>query len=93
MRLIPVFPFWLVNFAGALVGMRLLPYALATLLGISRRRDVRRSRRGTGRRARLGRPAGCRRDLRAALLAPLAGLAVLALLPVLWRRFRKGSHA
>ena len=30
----PVFPFWLVNLAAALSGMRLVPYAAATVLGI-----------------------------------------------------------
>ena len=33
-RLVPAFPFWLVNLAAALSGMRLLPYAAATVLGI-----------------------------------------------------------
>ncbi len=33
-RLIPVLPFWLVNLAGALADMRLVPFAAATLLGI-----------------------------------------------------------
>src|SRR6185436_10443993 len=32
-RLVPIFPFWLVNLAAALSGMRLLPYAAATLIG------------------------------------------------------------
>ena len=30
----PAFPFWLVNLAAALSGMRLLPYAAATVLGV-----------------------------------------------------------
>ncbi|WP_261971549.1 TVP38/TMEM64 family protein [Prosthecodimorpha staleyi] len=34
LRLVPVFPFWLVNLAPAILGMRLAPYALATFLGI-----------------------------------------------------------
>ncbi len=33
-RLVPAFPFWLVNLAAALSGMRLLPYVSATVLGI-----------------------------------------------------------
>ncbi len=33
-RFIPLFPFWLVNLAPALFGMKLVPYAVATLLGI-----------------------------------------------------------
>ncbi|HEY8564200.1 MAG TPA: VTT domain-containing protein [Beijerinckiaceae bacterium] len=34
LRLIPLFPFWLVNLAAGLVGMRLLTFAGATLAGI-----------------------------------------------------------
>lgn len=34
LRLVPVFPFWLVNLAAALFGMRLLPYVAATTVGI-----------------------------------------------------------
>lgn len=34
LRLVPVFPFWLVNLAPALLGMRLGPYLLGTLVGI-----------------------------------------------------------
>jgi uncharacterized membrane protein YdjX (TVP38/TMEM64 family) len=34
-RLIPAFPFWLVNLAAALCGMRLAPFAAATFLGIA----------------------------------------------------------
>jgi uncharacterized membrane protein YdjX (TVP38/TMEM64 family) len=33
-RLVPVFPFWLVNLVPALVGVRLPTYVLATFLGI-----------------------------------------------------------
>ena len=34
LRLVPAFPFWLVNIVPALLGMRLGPYAVATLIGI-----------------------------------------------------------
>src|SRR5439155_801084 len=34
LRLVPIFPFWLVNLVPALVGMRLRSYMLATFLGI-----------------------------------------------------------
>lgn len=34
LRLVPAFPFWLVNLAPALLGMRLGPYILGTFLGI-----------------------------------------------------------
>lgn len=34
LRLVPLFPFWVVNLAAALFGMRLIPYAAATAIGI-----------------------------------------------------------
>ena len=34
LRLVPIFPFWLVNLAPALLGVSLSTYALATLIGI-----------------------------------------------------------
>jgi uncharacterized membrane protein YdjX (TVP38/TMEM64 family) len=34
LRLVPVFPFWLVNLVSALCGVRLAPFAAATVLGI-----------------------------------------------------------
>jgi len=93
-RLIPAFPFWLVNIACALVGMRLLPYAAATLLGIFPAAVIFATL-GAGLAGVLA--SGAQPDVDVIfsprILAPLAGLAVLALLPVLWRRFRKGSHA
>ena len=55
-RLVPAFPFWLVNLAAALSGMRLLPYAAATVIGIMPatfvyRLDRRRPRRACWRPA------------------------------------------
>jgi uncharacterized membrane protein YdjX (TVP38/TMEM64 family) len=34
LRLVPIFPFWLVNLVAALSGMRLAPFAAATVIGI-----------------------------------------------------------
>lgn len=34
LRLTPIFPFWVINIVPALLNMRLLPYTLATFLGI-----------------------------------------------------------
>jgi uncharacterized membrane protein YdjX (TVP38/TMEM64 family) len=93
-RLIPAFPFWLVNLAPALVGMRLPPYAAATLLGVIPAALVFASV-GAGLGGVLA--AGGQPDLAVMfsprILLPLAGLAALSLLPVLWRRWRHGAHA
>lgn len=87
LRLVPLFPFWLVNLAPALVGMRLAPFALGTALGIVPGTAV-----FAGLGAGLGEvlAAGGRPELGVMLspgvLLPLLGLALLSLLPVAWRR-------
>jgi uncharacterized membrane protein YdjX (TVP38/TMEM64 family) len=87
LRLVPVVPFWLVNLAPALLGMRLLPYAGATVLGI-----IPASVVFAGVGASLGDvlAAGHAPDsgllFSPRFLLPLLGLAALALLPALWRR-------
>lgn len=93
LRLIPVVPFWVMNLAPALAGMRLAPYALATVLGIIPATTVFVAI-GAGLGDTLA--TGARPDLSvlfsARVLLPLLGLAALALLPVLWRRWRS-RHA
>jgi uncharacterized membrane protein YdjX (TVP38/TMEM64 family) len=91
-RLVPAFPFWLVNLAAALSGMRLVPYATATVLGIIPATFVYASI-GTGLGDVLS--TGGQPDLAVIfsprILGPLIGLAVLSLLPVLWRRRKRSS--
>ena len=90
LRLLPVVPFWLVNLGAALCGMRLFPYAAATLLGIVPATFVF-AWIGAGVGDVLA--AGGRPDLRLivspAVLGPLAALAALSLAPVVWRHFRR----
>jgi len=92
LRLLPIVPFWLVNLAPALVGMRLTPFFLATLVGIVPGVLFFVSL-GAGLRDVLA--LGGEPDLSAILapdvLLPRIGLALLALLPVLWRKWRR-SH-
>lgn len=89
-RLIPAFPFWLVNLAAAFGGMRLLPYATATFLGIIPGTLVFAGI-GSGLRDVLAR--GQRPELTVlfspGVLLPLLALAALSLLPVAWRRWRR----
>ncbi len=91
MRLIPVIPFWLVNLAPALLGVRLAPFALATAIGIIPATTVYASL-GAGIGGVLA--AGGRPDLAViftpGVLLPLLGLAMLALLPVGWRAWKGG---
>jgi uncharacterized membrane protein YdjX (TVP38/TMEM64 family) len=88
-RLVPAFPFWLVNLAAALCGMRLLPYVAATLLGITPATFVYASI-GEGVESVLA--SGGEPDLAVIfsprVLVPLIALAALSLVPVAWRKWR-----
>jgi uncharacterized membrane protein YdjX (TVP38/TMEM64 family) len=86
LRLVPIFPFWLVNLVPALVGVRLPIYVLATFLGIVP---------GTFVYASLGHGLGSlveEPDLaiifKPSLLIPIVGLALLVLVPVGYKHWR-----
>jgi uncharacterized membrane protein YdjX (TVP38/TMEM64 family) len=91
-RVIPAFPFWLVNLAAPLSGMRLVPYATATLIGILPATFIYASI-GSGIGAVLA--MGGRPDLgmifQPHILGPLVGLGVLSLLPVAWRHWKRSD--
>lgn len=91
-RLVPLFPFWLVNLAAALSGMRLLPYATATVLGITPVVFVYASiGAGLGEVLAMGRHPDLTVIVSPRVLGPLAGLAALSLLPVAWRRWKRAD--
>jgi uncharacterized membrane protein YdjX (TVP38/TMEM64 family) len=97
LRLVPLFPFWLVNIVPAFLGVPLRTYVLATALGIIPGSLVYASV-GNGLGAVLD--AGGRPDLGIILsppiLLPLLGLALLALIPVVYKRWqtrRRGAVA
>jgi uncharacterized membrane protein YdjX (TVP38/TMEM64 family) len=92
LRLVPVFPFWLVNIVPALLGMKLGPYALATLIGIIPGALVYSSvGAGLGVLIDSGEMPDPGIIFEWRILLPLLGLAVLALVPVLYTRLRGRS--
>ncbi len=90
LRLVPVFPFWLVNLAPAFLGVTLRTFIGATFLGIIPGTFVFASL-GNGLGAIFD--AGGTPDLhllrQPQIVGPLIALAVLSLLPVFIRRFRR----
>lgn len=86
LRLVPLFPFWLVNLVPAFLGVPFRIYLLTTIIGIIPGALVY-SLVGDGLGAILD--AGGEPDLdiifEPKILAPMLGLALLSLLPVLWR--------
>jgi len=89
LRLVPVFPFWLVNLAPAFLGVSLRTYVVGTFFGIIPGTFVY-ALVGNGAGAVL--EAGGRLDLgvifKPEILAPIIGLAVLALVPVVYKRIK-----
>jgi uncharacterized membrane protein YdjX (TVP38/TMEM64 family) len=86
LRLVPLFPFWAVNLAAGLFGMRLAPYTAATAIGILP---------GTFVFAWFGKGVGSALESRGSpltleLFLALALIGVLALMPALVRRRRAG---
>jgi uncharacterized membrane protein YdjX (TVP38/TMEM64 family) len=94
LRLMPVFPFWLVNLAPALIGMRFAPYALATLLGMVPTSLVL-SAVGAGLGATLatGAPPSAAMLLKPDIFLPCLALALLAVLPAVWRQWQNRGSA
>src|SRR5207248_8151716 len=89
LRLVPVFPFWLVNIVPALLGMRLDRFALATVIGIVPGSVVYSSvGAGFGVLIERGEMPDLGAIFQARILLPLLGLAALALLPVIYARLR-----
>ena len=94
LRLVPVFPFWLINIVPALLGMRLKRYALATLLGIVPASIVYASvGAGLGAVLKRGEQPNLGIIFEWHILLPLLGLAALALLPVVFARLRRQPPA
>jgi uncharacterized membrane protein YdjX (TVP38/TMEM64 family) len=89
LRLIPLFPFWLVNLVPAVLGVGLGNFVVATAIGIIPGTVVY-ALVGDGLGAVI--EAGEALDLAVVFqprfLAPLIGLAVLALLPVLYKKYK-----
>jgi uncharacterized membrane protein YdjX (TVP38/TMEM64 family) len=87
LRLVPLFPFWVVNLAAAVAGIRLIVFVPATLLGIAPASFVLSSiGSGVGTILAEGRTPDLSVLFSARILLPLLGLALLSLLPALMRR-------
>ncbi len=94
LRLFAVFPFWVVNLVPAFLGVRLRTYVIATVIGILPATFIFASV-GNGLGAILD--AGGVPDLgiirQPKILLPILGLALLALLPVAYQRYKKPKNA
>jgi uncharacterized membrane protein YdjX (TVP38/TMEM64 family) len=93
LRLVPAFPFWLVNLVAGAMGIRLSIYIGATFLGMIPGAFVYASLgNGIGALIAAGEHPDRYMMFRPIILLPLTGLAVLALLPVIYKRWRGRSQ-
>lgn len=89
LRLIPAFPFWIVNIVPAFLGVKLRDYTLATFFGIMPGSAVYVSvGNGLGAVIEAGDEPDLGIILQPAILIPILGLAALALLPVAYRKLQ-----
>lgn len=93
LRLVPLFPFWLVNLVPALLGVSLKVFILGTLIGIIPGSLVYASvGNGLGAVFEAGETEGIKHAIYAPeILLPIVGLVLLSLLPVLYKKRRGGD--
>ena len=91
LRLVPLFPFFVVNLATAFLGVRLRTYVLATIIGIVLGTFVSASvGAGLGSVFARGGTFTTAGVLTPQILTALVGLALLSLAPVAHKRFKAG---
>jgi uncharacterized membrane protein YdjX (TVP38/TMEM64 family) len=89
LRLIPVFPFWLVNLVPAFLGVSLATYVASTLVGIIPGSLVYASvGNGLGAVFESGGTPDLGVIFDPEIILPIVGLAVLAILPVAYKKIR-----
>lgn len=93
LRLVPVFPFWVVNLVPAFLGMHLIPYVIATLIGIIPGGVVYTAfGAGLGDLFDAGAEANLKDVFTPTIILALVGLGVLALVPIAVRRWRERAR-
>ena len=94
LRIVPIFPFWLVNLVPAFCGVKVRTYALATLIGIVPGSFVFTSvGNGLGALLDSGEEPDFMIIFRWDILLPILGLALLALLPIVIKRIQARAAA
>jgi len=95
LRLVPLFPFWLVNLVPAFLGVSLKVFVVGTFIGIIPASLVYASvGQGLGALFEAGEAERIKDAIYAPeVLLPVAGLIALALLPVLYKKLRRANKA
>jgi uncharacterized membrane protein YdjX (TVP38/TMEM64 family) len=92
LRLIPAAPFWVVNIVPALLGMRLLPFFIATFIGIAPGTSVYVAvGRGFDKVLARGEVPDLSTLQDPYIIAPLVALGLLSLMPVVVKRLKRAQ--
>ena len=92
LRLVPLFPFWLVNIVPAFLGVPFRTYLVTTAVGILPAAFIYTGvGNGLGRLFEIGEDPNLGAIFQPQFLFPLLGLAVLAMIPVGYKRWRARS--
>lgn len=90
LRLLPIFPFWLINVAAGALGVRMSTFSWTTLVGIIPGTVVYVSvGNGMSKVIAQGNQINLSIIFQPAILIPLVGLAVLSLIPMIYHRFKQ----
>ncbi len=94
LRLVPIFPFWVINIAAGLLNVRLRIFALTTFFGIIPGTLVYASvGAGLGTILDAGETPNLGVIFTPAILLPLLGLAILSLVPMIYKKIKARKHA
>ena len=92
LRLVPLFPFWLVNIVPAFLGVPFRTYLITTAVGILPAAFIYTGvGNGLGRLFEIGEDPNLSAIFEPQFLFPLLGLAVLAMIPVGYKKWRARS--
>jgi len=93
LRLVPLFPFWLVNLVPAFLGVPLRTYVIGTLVGIIPGSFVYASvGNGLGALFDAGKMPDLKVIFQPDILIPIVGLAALSLIPIAYKKFKGGGN-
>jgi len=94
LRLVPLFPFWLVNLVPALLGVKLRTYTIGTFIGIIPGAFVYASvGSGLGAVFDEGKTPDLGIIFSPEIITPIIGLAALAMVPVLYKKFKNRGQS
>jgi uncharacterized membrane protein YdjX (TVP38/TMEM64 family) len=94
LRLMPIFPFWVVNIIPALLGIQAKTFILATFLGIIPGSMIYASvGNSLNHLLEMGQKPNLKIIFSPEFFFPLLGLALLSLLPVLYKKFKERHEA